>query len=195
MMLRIGCFCCIAVAHFNGRTLYTLAISTVVVKTSIANIYTIQYSGKLRSLDDSEVECPYCSTLNSRETVTKSNSFASSLANLISYEKAWNKESRSYRIHCQFCDRKYDIMLMSDHKWLKHKISYTDVLLEQMKTSFPEVPAPIDMIFDNITGITKQVDAKHIIHICFKNCNKRFYLNCAKETGIMQAYMLSEVSL
>jgi hypothetical protein len=84
-------------------------------------------------------------------------------------------------------------MLISDHTWLKSRISYTDVVLQQMATVFPSEINPIDMIFANITGIAKLQNG--VVHICFRTPGRRFYLNCSRENGQMQAYMLSEVSL
>jgi hypothetical protein len=159
----------------------------------LASIYSRHYPAKLLYLDDLEVECPYCSTRNSRETVSRSNTFGSSLASVFSYERSSNTESNSFRINCQFCSRKYDIMLISDHTWLKSRISYTDVVLQQMATVFPSEVNPIDMIFANITGIAKLQNG--VVHICFRTPSRRFYLNCSRENGQMQAYMLSEVSL
>jgi hypothetical protein len=81
----------------------------------LASIYSRHYPAKLLYLNDLEVECPYCSTRNSRETVSRSNTFGSSLASVFSYERSSNTKSNSFRINCQFCDRKYDIILISDH--------------------------------------------------------------------------------
>lgn len=161
--------------------------------SSRASIYTRWRSGQWQYLDDLEVDCPYCSTRNSRETVSRSNQVGSSLASFFSLARIWAKETRSFHISCHLCRRKYDIVIMSDHEWLKSRISYADVVLQQIATTFPNEDNAMDMIFANITGIAKA--DKEVIHICFKSANRRFYLSCSKENGQMQAYMLSEVSL